>query len=139
MIKMTKRAVNFIPKLYFAITPLFILLDYTCGINIRVAVLDDKPLYKGLYYAFCLLCGVTVYLVPRYSSIITFVESTIIIFMTVLGFLIPYIQILEQMDDILNADLQYVSPPHIINLSIAGVIASFTLRKSLREIGIDGH
>jgi len=47
-----------IPSLYYYITPLFVLLDYGWGISVRVAVLDSMPLYKNLYYGFCILCGV---------------------------------------------------------------------------------
>ena len=136
---MNKSAGNLVPRLYYAVTLLFILLDYACHINVRVAILDDELLYKSLYYGFCILCGFIIYLVPRYSSVVALLESIIVIFMTVLGLLIPYIRILSQMDDILNADFKYViDESYIINISMAGIIAIFTLRKSLDELS-DGH
>ena len=47
---MSTEAANTVPKLYYYITPLFILLDYVWGISIRAAVLDSMPLYKNLRF-----------------------------------------------------------------------------------------
>ena len=68
---------NSAARLYFYITPLFILLDYVLGVNVRVSALDSWPVYKNLYYGFCILCGVCMYFVPRYSAIVTLFESII--------------------------------------------------------------
>ena len=130
---------NLIPKLYYAITPAFILLDYIWGINVRVAVLDNYPLYKGLYYGFCILCGIIIYLVPRSSSFVALIESAIIIMLTVMGFLISYVQTLSQAFDVMNADfetLNMLNPQYITNLFLAGGIVCVTFDKSLRELGI---
>ena len=121
-----------IPRLYYIITPLFILLDYFWGINIRVAILDSEPLYKGLYYGFCVLCGVVVFVVPL-------LESSIIFIMTVVGLFIPYARAISQMDDILNSDILtagIVEPPHIVNLVLAGGVSLFTLKINLKGFGI---
>lgn len=137
---MIKRGSHLVPKLYYAVTPVFILLDYIWGINIRVAVLDNYPLYKGLYYGFCIFCGVLIFLVPRSSSIVTLIESITVIMMTVLGVVLPYIQAYRQALDITNADFENINiihPQYIINLVLAGWIAVFTFHKSLRELGME--
>ena len=64
-----------IPRLYYLVTPAFILLDYFGGINVRVAVLDDMPVYKNLYYGFCVLCGVAVYFRARSRILVSVVET----------------------------------------------------------------
>lgn len=133
---------HFVPKLYYTITPLFILFDYVLGINVRTVVLDSEPVYKGLYYGFCILCGVVIYLIPRLSPVVALVESIIILMMTVLSVFMPYIQAIAHMDDILNADIQYVSilgPPYIVNLVLSGGMAAFTFHKSLKVLGISGN
>jgi len=137
---MKKNAGNFVPKLYYAVTPAFILLDYIWGINVRTAVLDNMPLYKGLYYGFCILCCIIVFLVPRSSSIVALTESIIIIMLTVLGVLLPYAQILSQAFDVMNMDFETINifhPQYIINLFLAGGMSVLTFHKSLREIGIE--
>ncbi len=131
-----------VPKLYYTITPLFILLDYVWGINVRTVVLDSEPMYKGLYYGFCVLCGVVIYIVPRLSPVVALVESSIIFMMTVLSVFIPYVQTIVQMDNILDADIQYISilaPSYIVNLVLSGGMAALTFNKSLNVLGISGN
>jgi hypothetical protein len=134
---MSSSARNFIPKLYYAITPVFFLLDYFLHINVRVTVLDSEPLYKGLYYGFCIFCGVVVYIIPWCSSIVALVESVIIIVMTILGIFIQYARTISQTDDILNMDFEtigLIGPEQVVNLAIVAVIASCTFSKSLSEL-----
>ena len=45
---------NSIARLYFYITPVFILLDYFLGVNVRASALEGMPMYKNLYYGFCI-------------------------------------------------------------------------------------
>lgn len=132
----------FIPKLYYTITPLFILLDYVWGVNVRTVVLDSEPVYKGLYYGFCILCGVVIYIIPRLSPVVALVESSVIFMMTVLSVFIPYIQTIVQMDNILDADIQYINvlgPTYIMNLVLSGGMAALTFNKSLNVLGISGN
>lgn len=131
-----------IPKIYFALTPVFILLDYVGGMNIRVAVLDLYPMYKGPYYVFCILCGVFIYLAPRFSPVIALFESLIIYMMTILSVFIPYFKLIQHTDDILNTDFQLeniMTAPNITNLVLAGIIAVFTLRTSLEALGMSDN
>ena len=131
-----------VPKLYYIITPLFILLDYFWGINIRVAILDSEPLYKGLYYGFCILCGVVIFVIPQSSRVVTLLESSIIFVMTVVGLFIPYARVISQMDDILNSDILtagIIEPPHIVNLALAGAVSLFTLKMNLKGFGISNN
>ena len=90
---------NSIARWYFYITPLFILLDYFGGVNVRVSALDSWPLYKNLYYGFCILCGICMYIVPRYSVVVALFESTINFMMIVLGIFVPYVQNILYVDD----------------------------------------
>ena len=132
----------FIPKLYYTITPLFILLDYVCGINVRTVVLDSETVYKGLYYGFCILCGVVIYIIPRLSPVVALVESSIIFMMTVLSVFIPYVETIVQMDNILDADIQYLSilgPSYFVNLVLSGGMAALTFNKSLNVLGLSGN
>ena len=128
-----------IPMVYYAVTPAFILLDYFGGLNIRVAILDSYPTYKGLYYFFCILCGVCIYLVPRFSPIVALFESFTIIMMTILALYIPYFITIE---DVMNADFDFtkiLTIPYIVNLILAGGIAAFTFNKSLEAFGISDN
>jgi len=126
-----------ISSLYYYITPAFILLDYFGGINVRVAVLDGMPLYKNLYYGFCILCGVVVYFLPWLSAAVALFESIIIIFMTVLGFFLPYVRYLKAADDILNTDLRAFGEfgaANAMNIVMALAIAIISFRSSIQAL-----
>jgi len=126
-----------ISSLYYYITPAFILLDYVGGINVRVAVLDGMPLYKNLYYGFCILCGAVVYLLPWLSAAVALFESIIIIIMTVLGFFLPYVRFLNSADDILNTDLRAFGEfgaANATNFIIAMAIGVISFRASIRAL-----
>jgi len=130
---------HFIARWYYYITPLFILLDYIWGVNVRVNVLDSTPLYKNLYYGFCILCGVGMYIAPRYSAVVALFESTINFTMVVLGIFVPYVQNILYVDDILSADFKAMEASlniqPIVNLVLAGSVAIFVFRQSIQTIG----
>ncbi len=132
---------NSVARWYFYITPLFILLDYFGGVNVRVSALEAMPLYKNLYYGFCILCGICMYIVPRYSAVVTLFESIINFGMIVFSIFVPYIQNIQNMiyaDDILNADFKAmeasINAQSIVNLLIVGSFVILTFRKSIEII-----
>jgi hypothetical protein len=114
-----------IPRLYYLITPAFILLDYGVGVNVRVAVLDGLPLYKNLYYGFCVLCGVAVYLLPVSSPFVALGESSINVLLTILALFLPYVQNLQRLAD-LEGDWKVAgtfSTEGAVNLVLAATMA----------------
>jgi hypothetical protein len=125
---------NSFARWYFYITPLFILLDYILGLNIRVSALDSMPLYKSLYYGFCILCGIGAFIAPQYSALVALSESTINFMMIVVGIFLPYVQNVLYVDDILNADFKAVEAAitveSIANLVIVGSCVILTFRTS---------
>jgi len=129
---------NSIARWYFYITPLFILLDYFWGVNVRVSALDSVPLYKNLYYGFCILCGICMYIIPRYSAVVALFESSINFMMIVLGIFLPYVQNILYVDDILSADFkameESINIQPIVNLLIVGSCVILTFRKSVETI-----
>jgi hypothetical protein len=117
-----------IPRLYYLVTPALILLDYFGGINVRVAVLDGMPVYKNLYYGFCVLCGVAVYFLPEYSAVVALFESPVNLLITILGIFLPYFERLKQFDDILSTNWSPVpdfNTQYVTNLLLAAGISVF--------------
>ena len=124
---MDERVRYSVPRLYYLVTPAFILLDYFGGISVRVAVLDGMPVYKNLYYGFCVLCGVAVYFLPEYSAIVALFESPVNLLITILGIVLPYFERLKQFDDILSTNWTPVpdfSTQYVTNLLLAAGISS---------------
>lgn len=126
-----------IPRLYYLVTPAFILLDYAGGINVRVAVLDHLPVYKNLYYGFCLLCGVAVYFLPEYAAVVALFESPVNLLIAILGLVLPYFERLQHLDDILSADWSPApdfSAAYLTNLVLAAGISAFAFLQANRAL-----
>jgi len=130
---------NSFARWYFYITPAFILLDYCLGLNIRVAALDSMPLYKNLYYGFCVLCGISMFIIPRYSAIVALFESIINSIMLVLSIYLPYIRTVTSLiDDVLSEDFkvleELLTVGPMVNLIIVASCIVLTFRASIETI-----
>jgi hypothetical protein len=129
----------FIAKWYYYATPLFILLDYLLGINVRVSALDAMPFQKNAYYGFCILCGLCMYISPRYSPIVALLESAINYVLMILLLLRPYIICLLQ-EDIIGEGWQNVealTAQQITNLLIAALVAAYAFKASINKLAAD--
>ena len=134
---MNQRVHYSLPRLYYLVTPAFILLDYWGGVSVRAAALDGMPVYKNLYYAFCVLCGVTVYLLPEWSVVVALFESPVNLLITILGLFLPYVERIQQFDDVLNADwtpISQFSPEYVTNLLLAAGIAAFAFLQANKAL-----
>jgi hypothetical protein len=80
---------------YLLATPLFALLDYALGANVRVTFLDGHPAMRGVYYALAILCGAIVYARPRLASIVGVVESGANIGLLIVGVYTAYLGMLD--------------------------------------------
>ena len=125
-----------IPRVYYLMTPAFIVLDYAFAVNVRTAVLDAMPVWKNLYYGFCILCGVVVFAVPRASAVVALVESSVIVFMTAARVFLPVLVIVRHVDDI-SGDWRMAESFGLegaVNLVMAGSIAAVAFHLNLRSI-----
>jgi hypothetical protein len=125
-----------IPKFYYLLTPAFMLLDYAGGVNVRAAVLDTWPVYKNLYYGFCILCGILVFVVPRASGVVAISESLIIIVVTMVGLFLPVLEAIEHVAT-LEGDwgaAESFGFEHATNLGMAFTIAIVAFRLNLGAI-----
>jgi hypothetical protein len=130
---------HFIPRWYYYATPLFILLDYLAGINVRVSALDAMPLYKYAYYGFCILCALCIYISPKYSPVVALFESAINYVLMILLLLMPYVRCIMQ-EDIIGEGWQNVealNPQHITNLALAALVAVLAFRASINKLQAD--
>lgn len=130
---------NSIARLYFCITPVFILLDYFLGVNVRASALEGMPMYKNLYYGFCIFCGIIMFIFPGWSAVVAMFESAINFFMIAFGIFVPYIRTITILaDDVFGADWEALGKSldfqPIVNLVIVGSCLVLTFRTSHDKI-----
>ena len=90
-----------------------------------------------IYYGFCVLCGVIVFVRPAFSSVVGLFESSVNVLMTVLVLYMPYIRFISETDDILTADMPEVAgvaAPQMLNLLMACGIAVISFRGCIHEL-----
>ncbi len=133
---MSESRAYWLPRLYYLVTPAFIALDYWMGVNVRVAVLDGMPLYKNLYYGFCVVCGAVVYLLPVSSPFVALCESSVNILLTILALFLPYVQNLQRLAD-LEGDwkaAETFSTEGAVNLVMAATMAVIAFVQSNKAL-----
>ena len=82
---------------YYWLTPAFWALDVLFGANLRAAAFEGHPGWKAIYYLFCFGCGVALFLRPGWTSLVGMTESAINILALIVGFLVPYFRLVEQL------------------------------------------
>lgn len=87
----SRRSFAWLSSVYYLLaTPLFALLDFVLGANVRVTFLDGHPAMRGVYYAIALACGAIVYARPRLASIVGVAESGANIGLLIVGVYTAY-------------------------------------------------
>ncbi len=107
---------------YYLATPLFAVLDFAAGINVRVAFLDGGWPLRLAYYAFAFVAGVAAARWPARAALVGLVESGANIALLVLGVGVRYLAAI----DAAAADAGLPAPPfdqlEVVNLLLSAVV-----------------
>jgi len=80
--------------LYYLATPLFLVVDFLLGFNVRVSFLAAAPGLRIFYYAVCFGCGLlSLGRFRRFLPLAGLVECTLNIVLLVLSIMIPVISL----------------------------------------------
>ena len=82
---------------YYALTPLFVLLDLLFAANIRVVALEHLGWWKWIYYLFCLGVAAVDYYRPSMTRVLGLIESCLNIFLLVLSVALPVFLLPEKL------------------------------------------
>jgi hypothetical protein len=115
--------------LYYWLTPIFWILDGAFGWNVRAAALEGEPGLKLLYYLFCLGCGGAIWLWPAVTRIVGLTEASVNILLLVLGVLLPYFRLIDQLaaSQAIVEPLRF-GPLEALSFLFAGAIWVISLR-----------
>lgn len=107
---------------YYLATPIFLVLDFALGFNVRTSFLDEAPLLKVLYYVLAFGCGAAVAKRPQQAGLIGLVESGANIALLVLGTGLTYLRMLDDAASETVASQAAFGPPEVINLVLSATI-----------------
>ena len=121
-------------QVYYALTLLFALLDWTMGANIRAVGLDDAPGLRAGYYGACLLCAIAIHYRPTWAAPITLLESSLNLGVLVLSVFVAY----YGMVDTIEGPEPFTNPidgHFMLNFLISGGVGAVVFYQSLYTMG----
>ncbi len=105
---------------YYLATPLFGLLDFALGASVRVAAVAS-PGWRLLYYALAFASGLLMRWRPRWTPFVGLAESSINIFLLVLGVLFPIFAAPARMAEGLDPGVAF-GVSRLINVFLSGSV-----------------
>ncbi len=124
-------------ELFYLATPLFALVDWTAGANVRAVGLAEHPGWRAAWYVGCLGVGVLMHLRPRWSLPLGLLESSTNLLLLCLSFFLPYFALADR---ILREEAveNPFTPAFVANLILASAVAvtSFQLYAGDRRLRV---
>ncbi len=116
---------NRIVKSYYIATPLFLILEFAFGFDLRVNFFIDDPVWRIVYYLFCFACMGVILWKPGYTIGIGILESGVnLVFLFVgaaLRWTFPFTWITEDGDEIAWLE-DPVTVMDVMNFVLVGTI-----------------
>ena len=116
---------------YYGATVVFMLLDYLFGINVRLAFLQEWPGWRGVYYAFCLLCFGLMIRRPAWRSWIGIAESLITLSMLIINMALRVVIVTDEM---IESGRGFVTMAELFNFLFATGIVYFGYLQQLQAV-----
>ena len=125
---------------YYLATPLFALLDFGFGINVRAAFLDGQPLLKVAWYALALVCALAMARWPGRAGLVGLAESGANIALLVIGTMTAYLGAVDAAlsDSVMEPPF---SPADAVNLVVSSgalIVSYIAAQARASREGFDG-
>jgi len=118
-------------KLYYYITPLFLLIDLLWEQVFRVAGFND-PIYRYYYYGVCTFCALVCYLKPRFLTLITLMESSVNMMILIFSVMLPIFSAGNMLE---NGNNEIgLSGQRLINFILMGSLISYSFYSSQLDL-----
>ncbi len=112
-------------------TAVFVLLDVTAGINIRIAFFENAPTLKWTYYLVCFgLAGFMLWR-PMMTTLLSVVESLVVVVALTLTM---GMRVMTVSSGALESGGSVVTMEEILNFVISGSIAYFAWVRGMQEL-----
>lgn len=116
---------------YYLATALFLLLDYSAGLNIRIAFLQPYPAARLAYYGVCFVCLGLMLWRPAATVLISAFESMVTLSALIISM---GIRTLLQIDRALETGTGLVTVPEVLNFLISGGIAYLAWARGINRL-----
>ena len=109
-------------RLYYLATPLFVLLDFGFGLNLRLAGLEGHPGVRVAWYGACVACALLTWRAPVLAPLVALIESAATVLALVLGVMLPYFDLVARVaaDDLPAASAGGSLAEGVANLLLSG-------------------
>ena len=112
---------------YYALTPLFALVDLAFGLSIRAAGVAD-PTWRAGYYLFALTCWGFMRRRPSWTPAIGIAESSVNLFLLIYGILGPIFALPAAVAEGADVALPF-GLPSLFNLMLSGTIIILSIHR----------
>ena len=122
------------PQVYYSLTLVFALIDWTLGANVRAVGLDNAPGMRAGYYGLCLLCAVFIHYRPEWAAPVTLLDSSLNVGVLILSVFVAY----YGMVDTIEGPEPFVNPINgrfMLNFLISGGVGTVVFYQSLYAVG----
>lgn len=116
-------------RFYYALTPLFMALDFGLKFNVRTAALDDSG-WRWAWYAACLACWAIRQ--PRWRALAGLLESALNFLLLTLAVMIPVVTAPEAVFQ--GHSPQIITPQELINFMLSGSVAIALIHQKLANL-----
>ncbi|MGB5258424.1 MAG: hypothetical protein WBN44_14310 [Woeseiaceae bacterium] len=110
---------------------IFLILDYTLGLNVRLAFLEPYPEARVAYYGVCFFCLGLMLWRPVWTVLIAAFESIVTLSALIIGMGMRTLVVSDQM---LETGSGVVTMPEIVNFLISGGAAYFAWIRGVRQL-----
>lgn len=116
---------------YYAITVVFMVLDYAGGINLRLSFLDAYPGWRLAYYLLCYLCFGLIWWRPAWGAGIGVAESLLTLSLIILS---TAIRVLIVSDEMIESGRGLVTCRELVNVGMAFLIVYAAYIRNLQSL-----
>ena len=118
-------------RVYYLATVVFLLLDVTLDLNVRIAFFENNQVLRALYYAVIFACMALILWRPGWTIIISAIESLFVLVALILSMGIRTMLVTDAM---LESGTGFVTMHEIVNFVVSGGIAYVAFNRGLNEL-----
>jgi len=132
---------NRVVKTYYFATPLFLILEFGFGFDLRVSSFIDDTAWRIVYYLFCFVCMGVILWRPAFTIGVGIVESSVNLIFLIVGaalrWMFPFTWITEDGNEVLRLE-DPVTIMEVMNFLLVAIILILCFHRWMALAGRSG-